>query len=392
MDKKKFRVIIGNKENQQLCRYTFVEAHVTNTRLMGVLGLRIKWLTEREEEFFQFFHLDAEEYGLDDYMGLLSPTEEQLDFQTAKMMGGLGGELVLVSERESRYLLREFVKKNSVFGEQLPEPVIDYNFTLKEKNALSKEEVNELWDKICEKVDEPIQLINYFIMRAVGADEEALRYLCDSGQTDYRVVEKSGTLLKSVTETLRENDEIIYLSESIIDIGSQYKMVLSELKVVESKQGYRIIGAEVRSSMNITAMEAAFGLTKPEYISIYYMNDREGFIQKLENNKPHAMKHAYEGSYLFTEFNPTNQHVRKPIYFLNEDVYGIYYITEEEQLLVGAYSQENIEALERYFEQGPFDGLVQLDEKLRLDRPLLYEFVQSDYSDFYDFLEDHQDS
>lgn len=390
MNKRRFKVIVGNKNVQEIRRHEFLEAHVTNTRLMGVLGLRIKWKTEEDQLFVQFFHLDAEAYGLDDYAGILAPTEEEIAVQTAKMMGGLGGELVAVTEWESRYLLKEFIKRNNIFKEDLPEPLAEYDFALREKVALSSEEVRLLWNKICEPLETPIQLVNYFVMRAVGGDYEALDFLSAGEKAAYRIVETPGTLLKNVTETIEDQEEIAYLTESIIDEKRQYKMILSEIRIVKTEAGLRVAGAEVRSAMNITAMEAAFGLTKPEYISIYYVEDPGACIQQLGVDKPHLMKHAYEESYLFTEFNPTNDHVKSPTYYLNEDVYGIYYLTDENQLLVAAYSEEKIKGLEGYFAQEPFDNLIQLEERLRLNRPLLYEFVQSDYGDFFEFLADHE--
>ena len=390
MNRRKFKVIIGNKNLESVKKHEFQEAHVTNTRLMGVLGLRIKWLTEDEQLFTQFFHLDAEEYGIDDYVGVLAPTEEEVELQTAKMMGGLGGELVPVTEREARYLLREFIKRNSTFRENLPDPLTEYDFALQEKIILSSEEIDLLWDKICEPIETPMQLVNYFVMRAVGADHEVLKFLCVSENVDYRVVQFPGTLLKNITEAVEDEDGTAYLTESIIDEKNQYKMILSEIRIQETEKGLKVTKGEVRSTMNITTMEAAFGLTKPEYISVYYVTDPEACLQQLETDKPHAMKHAYEGNYLFTEFNPTNDHVKSSVYYLNEDVYGIYYLTEEDQLLVAAYSEEKIKALEGYFTQAPFDKFIQMDEKLRLNRPLLYEFVQSDYGDLFEFLADHE--
>ncbi|AOT70052.1 hypothetical protein [Geosporobacter ferrireducens] len=390
MNKRKFKVIVGNKTVGVIKKHQFLEAHVTNTRLMGVLGLRIKWMTEDEQLFAQFFHLDAEEYGLDDYVGVLAPTEEEIGFQTARMMGGLGGELVWITEREARYLLREFIKRNNTFKENLPDPLAEYDFALQEKVTLSSDEISLLWNKICEPLEMPMQLVNYFVMRAVGGDYEALNYLSACENENYRIVETPGTLLKNVTETIEDSEGTAYLTESIIDEKNQYKMILSEIRIGKTKDGLKVTRAEVRSTMNITAMEAAFGLTKPEYISIYYVEDSDACIQQLDTDKPHAMKHAYEGSYLFTEFNPTNDHVKSPIYYLNEDVYGIYYLTDEDQLLVAAYSEEKIKELEGYFTQEPFNKLIQLEERLRLNRPLLYEFVQSDYGDFFEFLADHE--
>ena len=69
MNHSKFTVIKGGSEPDFGTR-RFLSAYITDTRLMGVVGLQIHW--ERLEDggaadFYQLFYYDAEEYGLDSY-------------------------------------------------------------------------------------------------------------------------------------------------------------------------------------------------------------------------------------------------------------------------------------------------------------------------------------
>lgn len=390
MEKRRFEVIKGKKAHEYKLAYRFVEAHATNTRLMGVVGLRIQWETEEGEVFYQFFHLDAEEFGLDDYLSVLDGSPESIEMTTAKVMGGLGGGMINLSQEAAKYLVKMYAKKNQVFEEELPDPISEYQFILDEEVVFSEEEVNRLWDQLCEPVRTPIQLVNYYIMRAMGADHEAMDYLSCNKQLDYKPVKEPATLLKNVIETVENDGQISYVSESLVDADDSYKMILTEIQVVETEKGWRVDNVTLESVMNITGTEAAFSLGKDEYISVYHVKNFREMIRRLDREKPQAMRHGYEVGLLYTEFNPDNTHVNQSVYYLNDDVYGVYYITEASQFLVVAYGKLRIEELEKYYQDYITDGLIELEERFHLDRSLLYEFVHSDYDNFYDFLEEGQ--
>ncbi|QEK13188.1 hypothetical protein FQB35_13415 [Crassaminicella thermophila] len=381
MSKSKFRVIKGNKFEWVNSKYHFLEAYVTNTRLMGVIGLYILWKTEDGDTFHQFFHLDAEEYGFDDYMSIYGENMQEVERIIARMMGGLGGDFVSINEKEAKYLVQSFVYKNKKWNKVLPEPKYEYDFILKEEIYLSEEEKLRLWEKICEDIKSYMHLINYFVMRAVGNDEEALAYL-SKGHIDYKPVVKPSVLLKNVIE----EDKDSYITESLVDVGNHYKMFVSEIKVANTEKGLKVEKAEIKSIMKITSTEAAFGLTRKEHLLVYYVKDTGQVIKLLEQEKPHAMKHSHNFGFLYTEFNPTNDHVNSQVYYLNNDIYGVYYITTSDQLVVAAYSQDKIDEIERYFRESIFKELLELEECMDLDNSLLYEFVNSEYDNIFEFL------
>ena len=388
-DRRKFKVIKGKKDRAEQIPLQFVQAYVTNTRLMGVLGLRIEWRAE-SKPFYQFFHLDAEEYGIDDYIGLYGVTQEQVQMTTLQMMGGLGGDLIGVTEREARYLLSSFARKNKQWKNPLPEFEWEYISLLKEKEPLTSEEIQKLWNKICESLRSPFHLINYYVMRAAAMDQEAMQYLSASEEIIYQPVKQPSTLLKNVIEKIESGESVSYLTESIIDDGKHYLMVLSEIEITDTPDGLKVLDANVKSKMQITDTEAAFGLTKKEYILIYDVLDMGALMRQLDYKKPHAMKHGYENGYLYTEFNFNNDHVDRPVYYLNDDVYGVYYMTIADQLIVACYSTERLEELMLYLNGPDFEGILALEERLDLDYSILYEFVHSEYANFYDFLEERE--
>ena len=69
--KPNFTVIRGGKSLSPECRgRKFVSGYATNTRLMGVIGLELKWDVVEDSQvktLNQIFYLDAEEFGLESY-------------------------------------------------------------------------------------------------------------------------------------------------------------------------------------------------------------------------------------------------------------------------------------------------------------------------------------
>ncbi|QZY55576.1 hypothetical protein [Crassaminicella profunda] len=384
---KKFKVIKGTKYDPIDIEYDFLEGYVTDTRLMGVIGLWIKWERKDGKLFYQFFHLDAEEYGLDDYESVYGEDTIKIEKIKGRMMGGLGGKFVPVNEREAKYIIQSYVKKNEAWKEPLPESEWEYEFLLKDEVCLSKEEKSNLYEKLCEDIVSPFQLINYYIMRCVGKDEEAVDYLL-SKDIDYKVVNRPSTLLKNIIEINEDSKGIFYLTESLIDIEKKYKMVVSEIRLIETENGLKVEDAQIKSMMKITSTEAAFALMRKEYLLVYHVKDMGKLIKLLANEKRHAMKNSYELGYLYTEFYPTNAHVNRQTYYLNEDVYGVYYITTGDQLIAAAYHQEKIREIQDYLMESEFGQVLELEEKIDLDHSLLYEFIHSDKDNIFDFLDE----
>ncbi|WP_129595751.1 hypothetical protein [Anaerophilus nitritogenes] len=384
MNKNRFKVIRGKKEKLEKRKYKFVSAYVTNTRLMGVMGLKIKWKNEEEEIFYQFFHLDCEEFGLDDYKSVMGEQTYQVKKIMASMMGGLGGKLISLNKKQAIYLLQEFIDKNKYWKEPLPEPEEEYLFLVEKKIILLEEEIKKLWEKICEPIDSITQLVHYYVMRGVGMDKLGMNYL-STKKIDYMPIEKPSALIKNTIEKIERNQEISYMTESLIDVEDHYKMVVSEIKV--DKDSCKIIDARVQSSMRITMTEAAFTLTKREYLLVYDVEDLVEVIGILDEEKMHAMKHSYPSGYLYTEFYPTNDHVKQDTYYLNGDVYGVYYITLAHQFVIACYDEKNLKEIQKEFEKKKWETYLDFRERIEVDHSLIYEFVHSEYDNIFDFLE-----
>ncbi len=388
MKKDRFKVIKGGGGKASIPKYKFKKGYVTNTRLMGVVGMKLYWENEEKNEYIQFFHLDFEEYGIDGYESVTNVSKEEIDFISAKMMGGLGGKFIKISKRESIYLLNESYKINIKNNEPLPQGVEEYDILLKSKVNIDKDIEFRVWKKICEDIVNDFQLINYFIMRAVGMDRKAQRFLCiEDKLRGFNPTDKSCTLIKNVVELSHVDKEIkYYTSESLVDLDKGYQIIISKIGIMETEDGYRVAYAEVNNKMKISSIEATFQLKKSEYILVYSAEELLDIVEVLDKDKPNAMQNIHQTGFLYTEFNPDNDHVKNPIYYLNGDIFAVYFITTERQLAVGTFCEENLMGIKKYFAQGVFGKLLELEGEFKTDTPLLYEFVHSGYEDFYDFL------
>ena len=107
-----FKVVNGGlSEGSAGSRKKFISSYITNTRLMGVTGITVHWkLTDNETntEFWQCFYLDAEEFGFDSYESVTGPDTEETERKAMaladRLMGGLGGIPVEITERETRII------------------------------------------------------------------------------------------------------------------------------------------------------------------------------------------------------------------------------------------------------------------------------------------------
>ncbi len=169
LTERKFTVIKGGAAAALSSnRRKFLSGFITDTRLMGVVGLYIRWELSNMEfvsDFHQFFYFDAEEYGFETYKSLLGSDPEALTIMEQALIGGLGGSKVNVSEREAAFLVQKFVAMNETLNISLPDGKGEYGFLLDEPVVLSEKEHEILIDKLCTPIVSEYQLINYFLMR-----------------------------------------------------------------------------------------------------------------------------------------------------------------------------------------------------------------------------------
>jgi len=369
-------------------RRRFLSGFITDTRLMGVVGLYIHWElsnTDFASDFHQFFYFDAEEYGFETYKSLLGSDPEALTIMEQALIGGLGGNKVNVNEREATFLVQKYISMNETLNIPMPDGKSEYEFLLESPVVLTENENEILIDKLCTPILSEYQLINYFLMRIFGRDFEAAAYLATKDfPLDVLPEEEGATLCKNSIEEFFDENGCSYLCESLIEFDGKYKLVVSEIYLNEGK----VSGTKKRSSFFVTSAEAAMMLNHPEFITVYeILTEMDDFLKRFGSLSANSMQTLHDNGRLYLEFNKNNDHVNRKIFRLNEDIHGLYYATDFGQLIIAAYSLNEIHEIERMLSKSEVCTCIIPTAKYEFKEPILYEFIQSDFDDFSDFLD-----
>ena len=179
--KPNFTVIRGGKSLSPECRgRKFVSGYATNTRLMGVIGLELKWDVVEDSQvktLNQIFYLDAEEFGLESYTEAYGDNPHLIAAERRRLIGALGGSVVPVTEEEARFLIQSYVKINKKFKQELAEGYENYKFLLLPEQTLSLENYESLASRICGHINLPNYILNYFLMRTFAKDIRGAAFL-----------------------------------------------------------------------------------------------------------------------------------------------------------------------------------------------------------------------
>ena len=410
-----FTVITGGlSESAATSKKRFLSSYVTDTRLMGVIGVYIHWkLTDNTTytDLHQFFYFDAEEYGFDTYKSVLTGDEaspeaiSELKDVENTLLGGLGGKQVNLSEHEARYLVQEYVALNRRMNLELPEGYEEYKFLLKPEIELARTEEYVLMSKQCPILSSPYQVINYFLMRCFAKDFGAAKFLTKNYvRTNIFPEHKAATLYKNTIDPAEtgasgsntdyystDNDadfgtfrtHTAYLCESLIEYDDQYFLIITQITL----DHLHVVKFEKVSSFKISSAEAAMMLTRAEYITVFdVFEDAPMFTHNATELASRSMVTLHERGALFMVFHPHNNHVNKREFRLNEDVLGIYYVSDSGQIILASYSTEGIRTMENDFIRSGYAKYAILVAKYQFEEPILYDFITSDFEDFEDFV------
>lgn len=391
MTENNFQVIKGGlAETSFDSKKTFVSSYVTNTRLMGVIAVYIKWkLPENKtnRELHQFFYFDAEEYGLENYQSVIGDDKLSIDLIYHTMIGGLGSEKIPLTKREAVYMIKQFAKYNEEHNIPLPLNIMEYKFILEMGNRLTKDEEKEVLRKQCVEIKSEQHLCNYFLMRCAGRDFSIAKTLtCQDLKIDLFPEFPAATLCKNTVDRAPQDDA--YLCESLIECNDSYHIVITHITVSRASGSFLVVGYKRVSTFKISPAEAGMMLSRPEYVTVYqYLGGEYEFNRDSTEFAKDALITPHEGGSLYMLFNKNNDHVNRPVYRLNEDVNGIYFVTKFNQLIAAAYDKPSIASLEQDIEKSPLNRQVLMSAKYEFQDPILFEFVNSNFTDFEEFVE-----
>ena len=357
----------------------FLSGYVTNTRLMGVIGMELRWdviVNARVTTLNQIFYLDAEEYGFESYTEAYGENPEAICAERNRLIGALGGSIVPVTEAEARFILQSYVKINKKFKQSMPAGYDKYKFMLTPAQTLSLDEYNDLFERICGDTDLPNYVLNYYLMRTFAKDKRGIAFLSadtenimsdpltpeeamtlyssrdmtaapGSGFSQTEPSDASGrpdtslkigadyepdcpvsdiypkgppaTMCRNTIEPFGDPADRVYLCESVVEYGNRYHIITSEIQLQD--EPCRVVSAKKCSSFTITSTEAAMIMNCSEFITVYNVaSDSEMFLDAFSEYVAAFTETTYDTGRLYIDFFDTNAHVGKREYRMNDDI------------------------------------------------------------------------
>ena len=355
-------------------------AKITNSRLMGTMGLLISW-KNKNDKIVQYFLLDAEGLGLSDYVSLKNPTKDEEYREEERLMGGLGADRIVISKEEALFLVKYFGSKNSYYDKELPGDVDEYIDII--DNHETNLNIEDIYPKICKSIDDEIEFINYMTMRFIAWDRESLKYFSGSEEiANMHITNINGTLLKN-TVTPKGNNR--YISEALYEDSDGYYTSKIALSIDKDNDRFNINSMVVTDKEPLFDFEVFDEISKPEFVSIYNLDKANEFLDIFYKDNPFTLKSETEIGTFFTRFNFNNNHVKSDVYVINNDIKAIYYQVGKE-FFVGTYSDKDRKYINKIL-QCNYNEYLELKEELYFEENVLYDFVESESEDFYDFLD-----
>ena len=393
MNRAELKVIVGGADPYRRSKKRkYISGFVTNSRLMGVLVIYLQWelppvgnTAQDSARFHQFFYIETTEAGIESYRSLYGNDAMAIMEMEQAMLGGLGAEKVEITKKEASILLRGYSQINKRFDAGLPGRTEEYESLLSGPVNAVPEEDAQLFGKTCLPIENNIQLINYFLIRYFAGDMPAVNFLTKPNMAlPLSTTGLSDTLCMNRIQLRQEGSETSYICESLVESDSGHRIVQSEMRADDMKvSSFEIIGG-----FQITAIEAAMKLERPEFIIVYgTLMDAERIIDALDEKYPAAMKRDTDEGKLYINFKENNDHVKGKVYRLNDDIRGMIYVTNENQLILSAWSISLINKLEREIRALPFGKLLRPIAKYEFKEDVFYDFIRSDCEDFIRFIE-----
>ena len=412
----KLRVVEGKLSSKynHFKDYRFDSCIATDTRLMGVVAMKVLWTAKdgSRDKLFQLIHLDFSEYGVDDYREIFSNANNpeggrEVRSEWKRISGGLGGSEVKIPFFTLVQLIDEVVATNEKYYEG-HEPFIQaFRKETLTRLKLMKEasikllyEGNSLEEKSKEGqqlVCKSFELINYFLMRMLDKDFHGASFLGDVTTSEMQQSRFNeiglaelvrNKISKETTADTPSGEDAVYkcrftaLSDDYI-----YGEALLTLSLRSLTRSRRILEFEVTTLMHISDYEAALQLQQPEYITLYKLTvPQEKFdIDDSVFGADTTMSPAPNGiTYIL--YNKDNYHVDSSNYYMNHDMYGAYLLTPNNELVVMSHDIIKITNMEADISRSVNASKLELKGRYKLETQVFKSFSEMPGAKFSEMI------
>lgn len=368
----------------------FISCKATDTRLMGVVALKLLW-NYKGNDFIQLFHIDFSEYGVDGYYD--SETTDSIDSKWIHMSGGLGGNEVSITFPEVLGLIKHSHSINCKHRKKHSDDLVDFQLFTKiiyrqvlESSGGEIDNGSNFMNSTCTKISNPYESINYFIMRIYDDDFCAANHLSNFSRDELseiiRLCRGSGSLIRNKIHKKSDNE---YNCNALMltDYGYYYL----DLNITIDPADSKINGYHNNHKQKVSEVEAAFYTKQREYITMFKIKsplsefdlEKSKFVEVLDyKNKDIGFLHII--------YNKNNNHVSSKNYFMNGDIYGAFFVAKSSQLLLMSNHIINISRIEDDLLSSPLMNDLELVDRYQFEHQILESFMNNYDSDFENFI------
>lgn len=416
----KLRVVEGKLSNKynHFNDYRFDSCIATDTRLMGVVAMKVSWTAKdgSRDKLFQIIHLDFSEYGVDDYHEIFSNADNpeggrEVMSEWKRISGGLGGTEEKIPFFTLVQLIDEVVATNEKYYEG-HEPFIqafrketltrlklmkEASINLLYEGNSFEEKSNEVQQLVCKSPLTSFELINYFLMRMLDKDFHGASFLGDVTTSEMQQSRFNeiglaelvrNKISKETTADTPGGEDAVYkcrftaLSDSYI-----YGEVLIKLSPRSIMRTRRVLEFEVTTLMRISSYEAALQLQQAEYVTLYELTvPAEAFdLDDSVFGADTTMSPAPNGiTYIL--YNKDNYHVDSSNYFMNHDMYGAYLLTPNNELVVMSHDIIKITNMEADISRSLNASKLELKGRYKLETQVFKSFCEAPGAKFSEMI------
>ena len=386
----------------------------TDTRLMGVVVLRISWISPelRKQKYYQIIHLDYSEYGIDEYLEYEIIDDEgndEYNQQTLEEMeekwrglvhcsGGSTKEIPISAAvslidkacevwRESE-LCKNGLDEDLTWRLETMDRIELMKSALLEHDILSPFYREQYSDEQLVRIVSPKRLansetINYFLMRLIDRDFVAAATLSTMSVDELASLgEPVSELQTLIRNQIHHGKDGIY-SCRFVTLGENYYYYASaSITLVDSKSesGRKVGDFKLHFYNRLSEYEASNLIKRKEYLTSYDVSDKllsEGINIDLIPSFAESIMSAQPNGWLFVQYNSSNRHVNTNDYHLEDDVYCSALLSIDGEFVIMSHRIKDIDSAEYSICLSPYINKFELTGRYAVEGMVFQQLCES---------------
>ncbi len=365
--------------------FEFSSCQATNTRLMGVVALKVTWKGKENsrDRYYQVIHLDYSEYGIDDYFEFdcchnsdeCEQNREDMNYYWDHFTSVMGGSIITI---RPEIMLKLIDLASPLASDNIPREYDDEENRTFRKYALMRLDLmrgelaksgftsdNEsTWGAISAASPHKLatcETLNYFIMRLVDKDFDAASYLsmidreslenCELTKPGIQTLVRSSLKMSDIkTDPPADGRSFPYRCSitTLARNGYYYSTFVLWLNGDYRKKDPLVTGIDVGSVVKLSEFESAIQVVQKEYITVFDVPDKilDDFDGSLISPLSGVQPVPVGNGWLYTIYNKDNSHVNRSEYRLDDDVYGYVLLTIPGEMILMTHDVNHITSLD----------------------------------------------